>query len=86
MPNYNVVLSKKSQKQLDKLPDNVAEPIMEALLELETNPRPKGYKKLKARDGCRIRIGDYRVIYEIFDTELVIDVIKLGHRKDIYED
>jgi mRNA interferase RelE/StbE len=40
---------------------------------------------LKSRDGYRIRIGDYRVIYEVFDDELVIDVIKLGHRKDIYD-
>ena len=48
------------------------------------NPRPVGNKKLKGRDGYRIRIGNYRIIYDIFDSELIIDVIALGHRKDIY--
>ena len=84
MSKYTAVLSKKAQKQLDKLPDNIAEPIFNAILELEENPRPAGNKKLKGRDGYRIRIGNYRVIYEIFDNELIIDVIALGHRKNIY--
>ncbi len=85
MPNYTAVLSKKAQKQLDKLSDNVAEPILEAIGNLEENPRPQGYKKLKGRDGYRIRIGNYRVIYDIFDNELIVNIITLGHRKDIYE-
>ena len=49
------------------------------------NPRPQGYKKLKGRKGYRIRVGNYRVIYEIFDDILLIDVIDLGHRQEIYE-
>ncbi len=85
MSNYTIVLSKKAQKQLDKLPDNIAEPIFDAISLLENEPRPTGCKKLQGRDGYRIRIGNYRVIYEIYDTELVIDVVALGHRKDIYE-
>lgn len=85
MPNYTIVLSTKAQKQLDKLSDNIVEPIMEGIAALETNPRSKGCKKLRGRVGYRIRIGDYRVIYDIFDSELIVDVIALGHRKDIYE-
>ena len=85
MPNYTVLLSKKAQKQLDKLSDNIAEPIFAAISGLEENPRPTGFKKLKGRDGYRIRTGKYRIIYDIFDTELIVDVIALGHRKDIYE-
>jgi mRNA interferase RelE/StbE len=85
MPKYTAVLSKKAQKQLDKLPDNIAEPIIDTIGSLENNPRPMGYKKLKGRDGYRIRTGNYRIIYNIFDTELIIDIIALGHRKDIYE-
>ena len=85
MPNYTIVLSKKAQKQLDKLPENIAEPIFEAISLLENEPRPSGCKKIQGRDGFRICIGNYRVIYEINDNELVIDVITLGHRKDIYE-
>ena len=50
---------------------------------LADNPVPSGSKKLKGRSGYRIRIGDYRVIYEIHDAKLEIEVINLGHRKDI---
>ena len=78
MPSYTVVLSKKAQKQLD-------EPIIEAIAGLEDNPRPAGYKKLKGSDAYRIRTGNYRIIYDIFDNVLLVDVIGLGHRKDIYE-
>ena len=42
-------------------------------------------KKLKGRDGYRIRVADYRIIYDIFDDALLVDVIDFGHRKDIYE-
>lgn len=85
MGSYIVVLSKKAQKQLDKLSDNIAKPIIEAITNLETDPRPVGYKKLKGRDSYRIRAGNYRIIYDIFDTELIVDIIAVGHRKDIYE-
>jgi len=85
MPKYTAVLTKKAQKQLDKLSDNIAEPIIEAIAGLEENPRPQGYIKLKGRDGYRIRVGDYRVIYDIYDIELIVDIITLGHRKNIYE-
>ena len=85
MPKYTAVLSKKAQKQLDKLSDFVAEPIMDAISGLEENPRPAGYIKLKGREGYRIRTGNYRIIYDIFDSELIVDIITLGHRKDIYE-
>lgn len=84
MPKYTVSLSKKAAKQLDKLSDNIAEPIIGAIGNLANDPRPQGYKKLKGRDGYRIRVGDYRIIYEVFDDVLLIDVINLGHRKDIY--
>ncbi len=85
MPNYTVILSKKAQKQLDAFSDNIADTIIEAIATLENNPRPNGYKKLKGRDGYRIRTGNYRIIYDIFDDELIVDVIALGHRKDIYD-
>lgn len=85
MHKYTAVLTKKAYKQLDKLPDNIAEPIFKAIIGLEVNPRPQGYIKLKGRDGYRIKVGNYRIIYNIFDSELLIDIITLGHRKEIYE-
>ncbi|MEY5040669.1 MAG: hypothetical protein RLZZ414_197 [Bacteroidota bacterium] len=85
MPKFTILLTKKAEKQIDKLKDNIAIPILEAITQLENNPRPTGCKKLKGRDAYRIKIGNYRVIYEIFDNELLIEVIALGHRKDIYK-
>ena len=85
MAKYTVSLSKRAQKQLDKISDSIAEPIFTAIQNLADNPRPHGCKKLKGRNGYRIRIGDYRVIYEIIDSALLVDVIDLGNRKDIYQ-
>lgn len=85
MDKYKILLTKTAQKQLDKLDDVISNPIIEAIQTLATTPRPKGYKKLKGRPGYRIRTGNYRIIYEILDRQLLVTVIALGHRKDIYE-
>jgi mRNA interferase RelE/StbE len=85
MPDYTVVLSRKVQKQLDYFSDNIANPILQAIAKLEEDPRPSGCKKLRGREGYRIRAGNYRIIYEILDNQLIVDVIAVGHRKDIYE-
>ncbi len=85
MPEYTVVLSKRAQKELDKLSNTIAAPILKAIAALEENPRPQGYKKLKGREGYRVRVGNYRIIYEIFDKELLVDVIDVGNRKEIYD-
>ena len=80
---YTVVVTDKVRKILLKLPEWIAEKIENNLLKLEENPRPPGCKKLKGRLGYRIRVGDYRIIYEIEDNILRVVVIDLGHRKDI---
>ena len=85
MNKYTVVLSKKAQKQLDKLSDLIAMPIIDSILSLEDNPRPQGYIKLKDRDSYRIRVGNYRIIYEISDDILLIEIINLCHRKNVYD-
>ncbi len=84
MPKYIITIGKTAQKQLDKLPDNIASSLFEAIAGLADNPRPHGCKKLKGRDAYRIRQGDYRIIYDIFDKVLTVDVIGVGNRKDIY--
>lgn len=85
MPEYSLVITKTAQKQLDKLTDNIAEPLIEAIQNLASEPRPHGYIKLRGREGYRIRKGDYRIIYDIIDNTLTIEIIALGHRKDIYD-
>ena len=85
MPDYTVFLTKTAQKQLDKLPDNVSDGLLNLIQSLAENPRPQGCKKLKGRNGYRVRKGDYRIIYDVIDNMLVVEVIALGHRRDIYE-
>lgn len=84
-PEYNVLILPSAQKQLVKLPNAIATRIEGKLLELEQDPRPLSCKKLKGRDAWRIRIGDYRVIYEINDGRLIVTVIAIGHRREVYE-
>jgi mRNA interferase RelE/StbE len=62
-----------------------ARQLIETIYALANDPRPFGYKKLKGRNGYRVRSGDYRVIYEIIDNILLINVIAVGHRRDIYD-
>ena len=81
---YQITLKKNVLKTLEKLNEPQYTNLKTAIYALGDNPRPNGYKKLKNRDGYRIRVGDYRIIYEIFDRVLLIDVIDIGHRKDIY--
>jgi mRNA interferase RelE/StbE len=82
--SHTVILPRSVQKHVDRLPDEAAERILQRLATLETNPRPHDVKKLKGRDAWRIRVGDYRVLYEIHDRALQVVVISVGHRREVY--
>jgi len=81
---YRVILPKSVQKELDRLPEDVAARILARLSALESNPRPSDVKKLKGRPAWRVRVGDYRIIYEIHDRELVVIIVTIGHRREVY--
>ena len=82
---YRVTLRRRAVKILEKINEPYYTAIKQAIYSLADNPKPQGCKKLKGRDGYRIRVADYRIIYDIFDDILTVDVIDLGHRKDIYD-
>ena len=82
---YTVYITKTVQKQIAKLPDNIADRIEAKMLKLEDEPRPQEAKKLKGRDAYRIKVGDYRFIYDVQDEILTVEVLKVAHRKDIYK-
>ena len=82
--SHQIILPRSAQKELDRLPDEVAERIMDALDGLKTQPRPPGCKKLRGENAWRIRVGDYRIIYEIQDKFLQIVVVTVGHRREVY--
>ncbi|WP_347986051.1 type II toxin-antitoxin system RelE/ParE family toxin [Methylomonas sp. AM2-LC] len=84
---FNVTLKPSAQKALLKLPRPLQTRILDSLESLTNNPRPVGVKKLQSvTDLYRIRIGDYRVIYSINDHELLIYVLTVGHRREVYRD
>jgi len=82
---YTVLIERYAQKQIMKLDKKIIPVIKAAIATLADNPRPYGYKKLKGEDAYRIRVGDYRVIYEIDDGKIIVTVVSVGHRKDIYK-
>jgi mRNA interferase RelE/StbE len=82
--SYAVNIRLSAQKSLGKIDRQDQDRIISAIESLSENPRPEGCKKLSGRPAWRIRIGTYRVIYEIQDGKLIIVVIDIGHRKEIY--
>ncbi|MEH2158507.1 type II toxin-antitoxin system RelE family toxin [Nostoc sp.] len=85
--SYEIKFSKGAKKQFMKLPLDVQERIQTKINDLAIEPRPNGVKKLQGDDNSyRIRVGDYRVVYELDDDILIVTVIKVGHRSEIYKD
>jgi mRNA interferase RelE/StbE len=83
--SYQVIVPKPVQKQLDSLPDIVRERVLRRIVALKENPRPPGCVKLKGYENeYRIRIGNYRVRYEVRDEESIVLLLHCKHRKDVY--
>jgi len=81
---HSVKYLESAKKALNSLPADVQRRIINATAALAETPRPSGCKKLRGRDAYRVRIGDYRVIYEIRDDELIVLIIRVAHRKEVY--
>ncbi|MFK7900949.1 MAG: type II toxin-antitoxin system RelE/ParE family toxin [Cyclobacteriaceae bacterium] len=83
---YQLIILKKALKDIIRLPTKVSKKISAAIDELVNNPRPDGSKKLKGEKEhlWRIRVGDYRIIYLVEDEVKIVEIRKVGHRKDIY--
>ncbi len=85
--SYKVEILKGALKQLKKLSPELQERIQVKIDDLAIEPRTNGAKKLKGKENAyRIRVGEYRVIYDIFDDILVVNVIEVGHRSKVYKD
>ena len=83
---YRIEIKPSAQKELAKIPKTSALKIIDKIKSLAKDPRPSGCKKLTGTDhSFRVRIGNNRVVYSIFDDRLIIQVIKIGHRKDVYK-
>jgi len=83
--NYNLEILRRAQKELADLPKETYPKICDAVQGLEKDPRPSCCLKLKGREGWRIRVGNYRVLYTIDDQQQIITIFHIGHRRDVYD-
>lgn len=81
---YSVYLKRSAEKELEELPPKVHDKIIQALLLLKDDPFPRNAKKLHGREGVRIRVGNYRVLYLVDDQKKTIEIVAVGHRKAVY--
>jgi len=81
---YKIELRRKAQRSLDKLPENDFTAIITEIKKLADTPRPKGVEKIKSAGLWRIRQGDYRIVYSIDDSQKIVTILRIGHRREIY--
>ena len=86
LETYQIKILPTALKMIASLPKSVQTRVARKIDSLQTDPKPKGVKLLKGkgRETCRIRVGDYRILYQILKSVLTILVIKIGHRREVY--
>lgn len=85
MTEYRIELRPAAARALHKLDPQIQRRIRGAIALLAHHPRPPSARALRGRPGFRVRIGDYRVIYTIADNVLLVVIVTLGHRRDVYD-
>ncbi len=81
---YEVITPRRVQRIIASLPTADGERVLAAIRALAHDPRPSGVTKLRGEDLWRIRVGDYRVVYAIEDQRLVVTIVRVGHRREVY--
>jgi len=82
---YSLFIERYALKQMMKLDKSIIPILKNAISKLSDNPRPSGYIKLKGEEAYRIRVRDFRIIYEIDDRNKTVTIVAIGHRKNIYK-
>ena len=85
MEQYRIVIRKSVSKDIKHIPKKDIKRILSAIHSLASNPRPPQAKKLSGQERYRIRQGNYRILYSIEDNLLIITVVKIGNRRDVYK-
>ncbi len=84
MAEYEIYFKESVRKDIRKVPQSNLKKILSRIRKLKDNPRPSGCEKLSDQELCRVRQGKCRIVYSIQDNELMVWVIKVGHRKNVY--
>jgi mRNA interferase RelE/StbE len=82
--SYRLVIKPSAAKEIEALPKQDRRRVVARIMSLSSDPRPAGCEQLSGRDQYRIRQGNYRILYAIQDSDLVVVVAKVGHRRDVY--
>lgn len=86
MTSYRLVFKKSVAKDLRAVPKRDIGRILERIESLRDDPRPPGAEKLSGQERYRVRQGSYHILYEICDTAVVVTVVKVGHRREVYRE
>ena len=84
MGNFEVIFKRSVAKDLRQIPNKDVAKILKRIEALRAEPRPPGVEKLSGQEKYRIRQGAYRILYEVRNNELIVVVVKIGHRRDVY--
>ncbi|MDE1920524.1 MAG: type II toxin-antitoxin system RelE/ParE family toxin [Candidatus Omnitrophica bacterium] len=84
MAKYKIEIRKSAVKEIEGLPKRDLQAVIEKINSLAENPRQHGCEKLSGQEKYRVRCGDYRILYSIEDVILVVYVVKVGHRREVY--
>ena len=82
--SYTVTIKRSAEKEMDSLPGDIFDRVAEEILQLEADPRHRGCRKLRGSDGYRVRVGSYRILYAIDEEENRVEIMAVGHRRDVY--
>ena len=85
MESYKIVIKKSAAKEIEKIEKKDRIRVIEKIRSLMFDPHPVGSKKLSGQEKYRIRQGNYRILYQVINDELIINVVKVGHRRDVYK-
>lgn len=85
MGKYKIEIKKSAVKEIENLPKRDILAVLKKIHSLAENPRQVGCKKLSGQERYRVRSGDYRIVYSIEDLVLIVLVVKVGHRRDVYQ-
>lgn len=83
---YTIIFDPGALREFDKLPDEAKARLSKMIDSLADEPHPQGSTKMSSVDAYRIRAGEYRAVYAIKDKQLIILIVKVGHRRNVYED
>lgn len=84
MASYKLLIKPSAAKEIESLPKKDRLRVIQRIQELSEDPRPPGSEKLSGQEKYRVRQGSYRIVYSVSDKEIVVIVVKVGHRREVY--